>query len=120
MHTGDVPCAFPVEQPIKRGDDMARRAKRVKGTADAVERAAVERERFHRRQVRRAARPTPEWVLKRVEAWAGRQYIGKPSRVPPVAGLSGAQKAENRRIRRERPVAIHGSGRPGRTAPSYD
>lgn len=99
---------------------MARRAKRMKTTADPVQRAAITRDKYHRQQVRRAAKPTPDWVIARVNAWAGKQYIGKPSRVPPVAGLSGAQKAENRRIRRERPVAIHGSGKPGRTAPTYD
>lgn len=99
---------------------MARRTKRMKYSADPVQRAALVRDKHHREQVRRAAKPTPDWVIARVNAWAGKQYIGKPSRVPPVAGLSGAQKAENRRIRRERPVVIHASGKPGRTAPTYD
>lgn len=99
---------------------MARRAKRMKTTADPVQRAAITRDKYHRQQVRRAAKPTPDWVIARVNAWAGKQYIGKPSRVPPVSGLTGAQKAANKRIRSERSVRIHSSGRSGRTAPTYD
>lgn len=99
---------------------MARRAKRMKSSADPVQRAAVMRDRYHRQQVRRAAKPTPDWVIARMDAWAGKQYIGKPSRVPPVSGLTSGQKAANRRIKQDRAVKIHASGKPGRTAPTYD
>lgn len=99
---------------------MARRAKRMKTTADPVQRAAITRDKYHRQQVRKEAKPTPEWVIARVNAWAGKQYIGKPSRVPPVSGLTSGQKAANRRIKQDRAVKIHASGKPGRTAPTYD
>src|SRR5690606_7999877 len=123
---GDTPVRFPGPDTGRRrsrrreDDGMARRAKRMKSSADPVQRAAIMRDRYHRQQVRRAAKPTPDWVIARVNAWAGKQYIGKPSRVPPVSGLTSEHKASNRRIRQDRAVKIHASGKPGRTAPTYD
>lgn len=99
---------------------MARRAKRYR-IADPAQRAARQREQHHADQMRRASRKgiAPDWVQARIDASIGVQHIGKPSRVPPVSGLTGAQKGENRRIRASR-VPHARRGKPGRTAPSFD
>lgn len=99
---------------------MARRAKRYR-VGDPVQRAAQQRKRYHDGEMRRASRKgiVPDWVQARIDASIGVQHIGKPSRVPPVSGLTGAQKGENRRIRASR-VPHARRGKPGRAAPSFD